>query len=67
MATVLGCRENRDRIELAQDFKDFLAKQEASADAKKKEEAKKGPLGLASDYKLSFSDELKDFMKTISV
>lgn len=42
VSTVLGCRENRDRIELAQDFKDFLerqAKKDAEEEKKTGEEA----------------------------
>lgn len=28
IATVLGCRENRDRIEFAYDLKEFMAREE---------------------------------------
>ena len=48
ISTVLGCRENRDRIEFAEDLKDYvglldLAKEEREAISKKR-------FTLASDY-----------------
>ena len=67
MATVLGCRENRDRIELAQDFKNFLDKKADSAETNKKEKKAKGPLGLASDYQLKLSEPLDKFINSLSV
>jgi hypothetical protein len=34
VATVLGCRENRDRIEFAQDLKDYIARSEGTVSDK---------------------------------
>ena len=47
IATVLGCRENRDRIEFANDLREFIAREEKK---EKGEQLKLTHLGLASDY-----------------
>jgi hypothetical protein len=40
---VLGCRENRDRIEFAQDLKDFISKSQLKdAEEEKKDETISG-------------------------
>ena len=77
VSTVLGCRENRDRIEFAYDLKIYLAKKDALAAAaageeeekKEKKEAskKKTAPELALDYKLTMTDELCSFIREASV
>lgn len=64
VSTVLGCRENRDRIEFASDLKEFIAKKDLN-----EEEIKSATithLGLASDYKLVLSAPLIQFIKNAS-
>ena len=61
VSTVLGCRENRDRIEFAYDLREFVEREEAKAD--KKKELKLTHLGLASDYELKLSAELVKVVK----
>ena len=41
VSTVLGCRENRDRIEFAYDLKIYVAKKDAEAKEAEEEEEKK--------------------------
>lgn len=65
MSTILGCRDNRDRIEFAHDLKEFIAKQEMSEEEKKEKE--KSHLGLASDYKLQISPTLTEYIKEATV
>ena len=60
VATVLGCRENRDRIELAYDLNEYVSKLDQPEEEEKKEGKKL--LGLASDYKLILSDGLKKYI-----
>lgn len=64
ISTVLGCRENRDRIEFASDLKEFVARKDLN-----EEEIKSATithLGLASDYKLVLSNPLIKFVKDAS-
>ena len=61
IATVLGCRENRDRIEFASDLKEFVAKLELTEEERKA--ATITHLGQASDYKLTLSNSLIEFVK----
>ena len=61
ISTVLGCRENRDRIEFAEDLKDYvglldLAKEEREAISKKR-------FTLASDYQLTLSQSLINYLR----
>ena len=65
VSTILGCRENRDRIEFASDLKEFISKQELSEEEKKETELTH--LGLASDYKLIISKPLIEYVKTAKV
>ena len=65
ISTVLGCRENRDRIEFAHDLKEFVLKQDMTEEQKK--EAQKSHLGLASDYKLVMSKSLVGYIKGAQV
>ena len=58
---MLGCRENRDRIEFANDLHEFITKLSLSEEERK--EMEKTHLGLASDYKLTLSPRLTDFIK----
>ena len=62
ISTVLGCRENRDRIEFAYDLKDFISKEEEGEEQK----TERKYLGLASDYKLKLSEELKAYVKKLA-
>ena len=64
VSTILGCRENRDRIELARDLKEFVKKDDLTVDEKKSLTITH--LGLASDYKLIFSPLLKQYIKDTS-
>lgn len=65
VSTILGCREHRDRIEFANDLKEFIAKQKMSAEDRK--ESEKTHLGLASDYKLAISQLLADYIEKAPV
>ena len=65
MATILGCRENRDRVEFASDLKEFVYKLEISAEERSKME--KTHLGLASDYKLTLSPSLIEYIKKVQL
>ena len=61
ISTVLGCRENRDRIEFAEDLKDYiglldLTKEERDAISKKR-------FTLGSDYQLTLSQSLINYLK----
>ena len=64
VSTVLGCRENRDRIEFAEDLKTYSYSEKQTSDGKEevKEGEKIGAKGLASDYKLKLSKELVEFV-----
>ena len=57
---MLGCRENRDRIEFVYDLQEFIAREEKGEE----EKAERKYLGLASDYKLKLSDELSRYVKS---
>lgn len=62
ISTVLGCRENRDRIEFAQDLKDYVEKLNKKPEEEQKVKGEKKvdqPFGLASDYKLLLSEVLQ--------
>ena len=61
MATILGCRENRDRIEFASDLKEFVKKQDIGE--KERSQMEKTHLGLASDYKLTLSPSLVNYIR----
>ena len=63
VATILGCRENRDRIEFANDLKEFVLKQDL--DEKERSKLEKTHLGLASDYKLTLSPPLFNYVKKV--
>ena len=63
VATILGCRENRDRIEFASDLKEFVFKQDISE--KERSQMEKTHLGLASDYKLTLSPSLNNYVKKV--
>lgn len=65
VSTILGCRENRDRIEFASDLKEFVLKQDLSEEEKKATELTH--LGLASDYKLTISEPLIKYVKQAKV
>jgi len=58
IATVLGCRENRDRIEFSYDLKEYVERE----DGKINDKEERKYLGLASDYTLKLSKELKVFI-----
>jgi len=60
VSTVLGCRENRDRIEFAYDLKEFICREESIEEQK---EHKLTHLGIASDYKLKLSEPLITLVK----
>ena len=65
ISTVLGCRENRDRIEFAQDLKDYVEMLELSKEDKEKKQ--KSRFILASDYQLNLSSGLKTYIKKVKV
>ena len=60
ISTILGCRENRDRIELARDLKEYIKKLDMTIE--EKSSLTITHLGLASDYKLIMSVGLKKFI-----
>ena len=64
VSTVLGCRENRDRIEFAKDLKEFVGRKPALSDNKTPEAPK---TGLATDYKLKLSQFLTPYVKDAPV
>ena len=61
ISTVLGCRENRDRIEFAEDLKEYARMLDLSKE--KREEISKKRFTLASDYKLTLSEGLMNYLK----
>lgn len=66
ISTVLGCRENRDRIEFAHDLKRFVERSEGQKNSENTE-GKLAYTGLASDYVLKLTPELQKFVKENSV
>ena len=65
IATVLGCRENRDRIEFAEDLRDYIKMLELSKEEREQEYKKR--FGLASDYKLTISEGLKNYVRICKI
>ena len=65
ISTVLGCRENRDRIEFAEDLKDYMELLELTKE--ERELVQKRTFTLASDYKLNISSGLKKYIKECKV
>ena len=59
ISTVLGCRENRDRIEFANDLKEFVNRKIPLTG----EIAEFSKTGLATDYKLKLSQFLIPYVK----
>ena len=66
ISTVLGCRENRDRIEFANDLKEFVLNKSRTEEEKKAKRSKQN-LELASDYKLGMSMLLTNFVKDSTI
>jgi len=63
ISTVLGCRENRDRIEFAGDLIEFVSQSKLTESEREKVKASRKHLGLASDYTLKLSPELTEFVE----
>jgi len=65
ISTVLGCRENRDRIEFAIDLKKFV--EQSNGDENDKKKGKAASNGLASDYLLKLTPGLEQFVRQSKV